>query len=130
MWQGRGQTNSQRAAEWAGYRLSPASLFLLMLCCCAQGEFLLTTPRMSVPEAGTIYSVNEGNSQYWDAAMTQCAPPCSSVLQHRSLGFVHTVSCKFTCFWTASQRAFARSPLAFRRCTLCRRGVMEVLSVG
>jgi len=39
----------------------------------AQGEFLLTTPRMSVPETGTIYSVNEGNSQYWDAAMTQCA---------------------------------------------------------
>jgi fructose-1,6-bisphosphatase len=28
---------------------------------------------MSVPKTGTIYSVNEGNSQYWDAAMTQCA---------------------------------------------------------
>jgi len=33
---------------------------------------------MSVPETGTIYSVNEGNSQYWDAAMTQCAAGLAS----------------------------------------------------
>ena len=38
-----------------------------------QGDFLLTTPQMSVPDKGSIYSVNEGNSQYWDSAMTQCA---------------------------------------------------------
>ena len=32
------------------------------------GEFLLSHPDMIIPERGKIYSVNEGNSAYWDAA--------------------------------------------------------------
>ena len=30
------------------------------------GEFVLTHPRITVPPAGAIYSVNEGNSKFWD----------------------------------------------------------------
>lgn len=30
------------------------------------GEFLLSHPDMQIPERGRIYSVNEGNSMYWD----------------------------------------------------------------
>jgi fructose-1,6-bisphosphatase I len=30
------------------------------------GEFLLSHPRLTIPEAGSIYSVNEGNLQYFD----------------------------------------------------------------
>lgn len=29
------------------------------------GEFLLSHPRMQIPESGNIYSVNEGNYNYW-----------------------------------------------------------------
>lgn len=29
------------------------------------GEFLLSHPRIQIPELGSIYSVNEGNSPYW-----------------------------------------------------------------
>ena len=33
------------------------------------GEFLLTHPNIKIPEKSkTVYSVNEGNSRYWDAA--------------------------------------------------------------
>lgn len=32
------------------------------------GEFLLSHPNMQIPEQGSIYSVNEGNRRYWDAA--------------------------------------------------------------
>ena len=31
------------------------------------GEFLLSHPNIRIPEQGKIYSVNEGNEQYWDA---------------------------------------------------------------
>jgi fructose-1,6-bisphosphatase I len=31
------------------------------------GEFLLSHPDLSIPEYGKIYSVNEGNTLYWDA---------------------------------------------------------------
>ncbi|KAI2731741.1 hypothetical protein DTO012A8_10244 [Penicillium roqueforti] len=30
------------------------------------GEFILTHPNMRLPESRSIYSVNEGNSKYWD----------------------------------------------------------------
>lgn len=30
------------------------------------GEFLLSHPHMRIPERGKIYSVNEGNTMYWD----------------------------------------------------------------
>ncbi|ODV88373.1 hypothetical protein CANCADRAFT_4508 [Tortispora caseinolytica NRRL Y-17796] len=30
------------------------------------GEFILTHPNMKIPNKRSIYSVNEGNSQYWD----------------------------------------------------------------
>lgn len=33
----------------------------------ALGEFILTHPRMRIPRARAIYSVNEGNSRYWGA---------------------------------------------------------------
>lgn len=32
------------------------------------GEFILTHPNMRIPKRGTVYSVNEGNSVYWDDA--------------------------------------------------------------
>ncbi len=32
------------------------------------GEFLLSHTEMTIPERGKMYSVNEGNSLYWDAA--------------------------------------------------------------
>jgi fructose-1,6-bisphosphatase I len=32
------------------------------------GEFLLSHPNLTIPEYGKIYSVNEGNSLYWDTA--------------------------------------------------------------
>lgn len=32
------------------------------------GEFILTHPQIKVPPRGKIYSVNEGNSVYWDQA--------------------------------------------------------------
>ena len=35
------------------------------------GEFVLTHPTITVPRKGSIYSVNEGNSQWWDQGMTQ-----------------------------------------------------------
>ncbi|KAF3165101.1 Fructose-1,6-bisphosphatase, variant 2 [Orbilia oligospora] len=34
----------------------------------ALGEFILTHPNMRMPETRSIYSVNEGNSLYWDEA--------------------------------------------------------------
>ena len=30
------------------------------------GEFLLSHPDIRIPEAGSIYSVNEGNWNHWD----------------------------------------------------------------
>lgn len=32
----------------------------------ALGEFILTHPNMKIPKSRSIYSVNEGNSMYWD----------------------------------------------------------------
>ncbi|KAI3641039.1 hypothetical protein MIR68_001917 [Amoeboaphelidium protococcarum] len=32
------------------------------------GEFILTHPKVQIPKRGKIYSVNEGNSVYWDDA--------------------------------------------------------------
>jgi fructose-1,6-bisphosphatase I len=37
----------------------------------AIGEFILTTPNIRVPERGSIYSINEGNSAHWDPAITE-----------------------------------------------------------
>lgn len=33
------------------------------------GEFILTEERITAPERGSIYSINEGNSAYWDSAV-------------------------------------------------------------
>lgn len=38
------------------------------------GEFVLTSSELRMPETGTIYSINEGNSVLWDAATTQSVP--------------------------------------------------------
>mmetsp|Transcript_10978 Transcript_10978/g.26772 ORF Transcript_10978/g.26772 Transcript_10978/m.26772 type:complete len:356 (+) Transcript_10978:194-1261(+) len=35
------------------------------------GEFVLTHPTITVPRKGSIYSVNEGNSQWWDQGMAR-----------------------------------------------------------
>lgn len=39
------------------------------------GEFVLTSPKLAVPDAGKIYSVNEGNASLWDAAVAKCVRP-------------------------------------------------------
>jgi fructose-1,6-bisphosphatase len=41
-----------------------------------QGEFVLTHPRVSVPESATIYSINEGNAANWDAATAKYVEEC------------------------------------------------------
>ncbi|KAI9140239.1 fructose-1-6-bisphosphatase [Paraphysoderma sedebokerense] len=35
------------------------------------GEFILTHPNIQIPKRGKIYSINEGNSVYWDKACTE-----------------------------------------------------------
>lgn len=34
------------------------------------GEFILTHPNMRIPERGNYYSINEGNTKFWDEAIT------------------------------------------------------------
>lgn len=35
------------------------------------GEFILTQPNIKISDRGKIYSINEGNSSYWDEACTE-----------------------------------------------------------
>lgn len=35
------------------------------------GEFLLTHPDIRIPAKGVIYSINEGNSTYWDESVKE-----------------------------------------------------------
>jgi fructose-1,6-bisphosphatase I len=35
------------------------------------GEFILTHPKIKIPESNPIYSINEGNSVLWDKAITE-----------------------------------------------------------
>ena len=42
------------------------------------GEFLLTQSCVRVPERGSIYSINEGNSSQWDDATTRYVTYCKS----------------------------------------------------
>ncbi len=59
------------------------------------GEFVLTSPKLAVPNAGKIYSVNEGNASLWDAAVAKCVRPaerrpclfCALVVSHRPWHF-------------------------------------------
>ena len=44
----------------SGYTLDPSL-----------GEFLLTHPDIKVPKKGNIYSINEGNSTYWDDSVKE-----------------------------------------------------------
>ena len=37
----------------------------------ALGEFILTHPHITIPPRGNIYSINEGNTTKWDAAMKE-----------------------------------------------------------
>ena len=37
----------------------------------AIGDFILTHPNVKIPNRGNIYSVNEGNSHFWDPAMRE-----------------------------------------------------------
>ena len=38
------------------------------------GEFVLTNASLSIPPAGKIYSINEGNAALWDEPTSKCAP--------------------------------------------------------
>jgi len=42
------------------------------------GEFVLTHKNIRVPEKGAIYSINEGNSAYWDTPTKQYVDYCKS----------------------------------------------------
>mmetsp|Transcript_21006 Transcript_21006/g.18333 ORF Transcript_21006/g.18333 Transcript_21006/m.18333 type:complete len:340 (+) Transcript_21006:74-1093(+) len=35
------------------------------------GEFILTHPNIRIPKKGAIYSINEGNAQYWEEPITK-----------------------------------------------------------
>lgn len=35
------------------------------------GEFILTHADVKIPKKGKIYSINEGNSKYWDKAIRE-----------------------------------------------------------
>lgn len=35
------------------------------------GEFLLTHPEIKIPQRGNIYSINEGNSTFWDESVKE-----------------------------------------------------------
>ena len=35
------------------------------------GEFILTHPKIMMPESGAIYSINEGNAQHWEEPITK-----------------------------------------------------------
>ena len=37
------------------------------------GEFVLTNASLSIPPAGKIYSINEGNAALWDEPTSKCA---------------------------------------------------------
>lgn len=55
------------------------------------GEFVLTSPQLSVPPKGSIYSVNEGNASLWDAATARWAAACAATHLQGSTG--HTTAC-------------------------------------
>jgi fructose-1,6-bisphosphatase I len=48
------------------------------------GEFLLSHPDMTIPDRGKTYSVNEGNSGYWDAATREAISSFKEVNNPRS----------------------------------------------
>ncbi|CAG8436232.1 8029_t:CDS:2 [Ambispora gerdemannii] len=58
----------------------------------AIGEFILTHPNIKIPSRGKIYSVNEGNSMYWDEVCTEYfnsmkfPPPGKSPYSARYIG--------------------------------------------
>lgn len=35
------------------------------------GEFVLTHPNIRIPSKSSYYSINEGNSKHWDAAVSK-----------------------------------------------------------
>jgi len=35
------------------------------------GDFILTTPNLQIPRKGNIYSINEGNTMYWDDSVAK-----------------------------------------------------------
>lgn len=64
----------------AGYCMYGSSCMLVLTIGCnvqgftldsSSGEFVLTHPKITVPPRGSIYSVNEGNSRWWDAGMVK-----------------------------------------------------------
>jgi fructose-1,6-bisphosphatase I len=42
------------------------------------GEFVLTHPKVTIPEMGKIYSINEGNSTNWDNATKRYVEECKA----------------------------------------------------
>lgn len=54
-------------AEVVGFTLDPCL-----------GEFVQTHPKITIPEEGHIYSINEGDSKFWNAATTAYVKKCKS----------------------------------------------------
>ncbi len=52
------------------------------------GEFILTHPRMSVPRKGSIYSINEGNTKYYDQAMKSLIDSCKNAKSPKKARYI------------------------------------------
>lgn len=53
------------------------------------GEFLLSHTNMEIPERGRIYSVNEGNMSYWDAATVKAVSSFKTADSPRGKPYTH-----------------------------------------
>lgn len=52
------------------------------------GEFILTHPKITVPKRGSIYSVNEGNTQFWDEGMKTYVERCKNQAEPRGARYI------------------------------------------
>jgi len=60
------------------------------------GEFILTHPDIRIPKQGKIYSINEGNSCYWDEATSAFVGWCKQKPKVMSLCYA-SKSMYFAC---------------------------------
>ena len=85
------------------------------------GEFVLTTPAMSVPDKGNIYSVNEGNSILWDEAVSRCT---FSHEMHRRGAFcvfaaMLFAACQWRCCWRSALQLAQHTVADHSACKTC-----------
>jgi fructose-1,6-bisphosphatase I len=59
------------------------------------GEFLLSHPNIKTPNKGSIYSINEGNSKYWDKATSEYINYLKRLDKPYSLRYVGTLVADF-----------------------------------